>query len=253
MRPAPPDRQRAALRLFVEAPLAVGATVALTPGQTHYLQTVMRRQDGNALLLFNGRDGEWRATLASARRDVSAKVVARTLPQAPAADLWLVFAPVKRAPLDFIARAATELGASALVPVLTRRTAVGRVNVERLRANAVEAAEQCGRLSVPECSTPARFNDVLADWPPERRLLVCDETGAGAPVAEALAGVRGEPGPWAVLTGPEGGFAADEVATLARVPQALRVNLGPRTLRAETAAVCALACLQALAGDWRSA
>ncbi len=253
MRRAPPDRQRAPPRLYVEAPLAAGATVALGAGQAHYLKAVMRRKDGDGLLLFNGRDGEWRATLASAGRDATAEVAAQTGPQAAAADLWLVFAPVKRAPLDFIARAATELGVSSLMPVLTRRTVAARVNVARLRANAIEAAEQCGRLTVPECRAPARLEDVLAEWPPARRLLVCDESGGGAPVAEALAGARREPGPWAVLTGPEGGFAAEEIAALARVPEALRVDLGPRTLRAETAAIAALACLQALAGDWRGA
>ncbi len=246
--------ERARLRLFVEAPLAAGRTVDLAPAQAHYVVNIMRRREGESLLLFNGRDGEWRAEVDAARRGrrCTATVVEPTRPQAPEPDLWLMFAPVKRAPIDLIARGATELGVSALWPVLTRRTAVSRVNLARLRANATEAAEQCGRLTVPECFAPAPLAEALADWPPERRLLVCDESGAGAPVARALtAGTADATAPWAVLTGPEGGLAAAELAALAAVPEVARVSLGPRTLRAETAALAALACWQALVGDWR--
>ena len=246
--------ERARLRLFVEAPLAAGRTVDLAPAQAHYVVTVMRRREGESLLLFNGRDGEWRAEIDAARRGrrCTATVVEPTRPQSPEPDLWLMFAPVKRAPIDLIARGATELGVSALWPVLTRRTAVSRVNLARRRANATEAAEQCGRLTVPECFAPAPLAEALADWPPERRLLVCDESGAGAPVARALtAGTADATAPWAVLTGPEGGLAAAELAALAAVPEVARVSLGPRTLRAETAALAALACWQALVGDWR--
>ncbi len=180
--------ERARLRLFVEAPLAAGRTVDLAPAQAHYVVDVMRRREGESLLLFNGRDGEWRAEVDAARRGrrCTATVVEPTRPQAPEPDLWLMFAPVKRAPIDLIARGATELGVSALWPVLTRRTAVRRVNLARLRANATEAAEQCGRLTAPECFAPTPLAAALADWPPERRLLVCDESGAGAPVARAL-------------------------------------------------------------------
>ncbi len=238
------------IRLYVEAPLAGGAEVALGAGQAHYLGAVMRRRPGDTVLLFNGRDGEWRAEIAALdRKRATARAFEQTRPQAAEPDLWLLFAPVKRTPLDRIARMATELGVAALWPVFTQNTAARRVNLERLRANAIEAAEQCGRLDVPDCFEPAPLDAVLAGWPAGRRLLVCDESGGGAPVAEALDGA--EPGPWAVVTGPEGGFAADETVALAALPGTLRVSLGPRTLRAETAVAAALACLQALAGDWR--
>jgi 16S rRNA (uracil1498-N3)-methyltransferase len=157
---------------------------------------------------------------------------------------------VKRAPIDAIAAKATELGVSALWPVFTRHTAVNRVNVQRLHANAVEAAEQCGRLTVPDVKEPRSLADVLADWPSGRVLMVCDETGAAPPVADALSGRR-EPR-WAVLTGPEGGFAESELDALGKLPFVTRVGLGPRVLRADTAAIAALACFQALAGDWRA-
>ena len=240
-------------RIYVDAPLGPGGAVALSAAQAHYLGAVMRRGAGDRLLLFNGRDGEWRAEIAAlGRKRAAATVESRTRPQADGPDLWLLFAPVKRTPIDRIARAATELGVSAILPVVTRRTAARRVNLDRLRANAVEAAEQCQRLSVPDCRAPVRLDEALADWPPDRRLLLCDETGAGNRIAEALDGALdcAPAGPWAVAVGPEGGFAADEIAALAALPGALRVGLGPRILRAETAAAAALACWQAIAGDW---
>ncbi len=255
----PPARQRdraaprPVLRLFVEAPLAARARIALSPDQGHYVATVMRRRAGDALLLFNGRDGEWRARIESAARGraVAALVETRTRPQDAPPDLWLLFAPVKRAPVDHIARLVTELGVAALRPVVTRRT-VARLNLARLRANAIEAAEQCGRLQVPDCAAPEPLERLLAAWPAERRLLFCDETGGGAPVAEALAGPRSGRGgePWAIAIGPEGGFAPEEAAMLRALPQSLAVSLGPRILRAETAAAAALALWQALRGDW---
>ncbi|MFP6744567.1 MAG: RsmE family RNA methyltransferase, partial [Alphaproteobacteria bacterium] len=180
--------------------------------------------------------------------------VAQNRPQTPEPDLWLLFAPVKRAPVDFMARMATELGVSALWPVLTRHTAARRVNLDRLRANAMEAAEQCGRLSLPEVFEPATLDTVIDQWPVGRRLLMCDESGTGAPAATALAGVapEGDKGEaWAVIIGPEGGFAAAEAAAMAALPGTVRTGLGPRILRAETAVAAALACWQALAGDWR--
>ena len=239
-----------AIRLYVEAPLAAGGEVALTPAQAHYLGTVMRRSAGDTFLLFNGRDGEWRAEIAAiGRKRATATALERTRPQAAGPDLWLLFAPLKRTPIDHIARMATELGVAALWPVFTRNAAARRVNLGRLRANAIEAAEQCGRLDVPDCFEPASLDAVLAGWPAGRRVLLCDGSGGGAPLAEALDGA--EPGPWAVVIGPEGGFAADEAAALAALPGCLRVGLGPRTLRAETAAAAALACWQTLAGDWR--
>ena len=237
------------LRLFVEFPLSPGVGVALAPAQAHYLGAVMRRGPGDGLLLFNGRDGEWRAEISDLKRRSRASVVVteQTRGQAAEPDLWLLFAPVKRTPVDLIARCATELGVSALMPVITQRTDAKRLNLERLRANAVEAAEQCGRLTVPDCAAPSALARRLADWPAERRLLLCDESG-GVPVAEALGGAA--PGPWAVIIGPEGGFANEEFDAMAAMKQTLRVGLGPRTLRAETAVAAALSSWQALVGDW---
>ncbi len=246
MTPEPPR-----LRLFVPDALAAGGQVALSPAQAHYLGTVMRARAGAALALFNGRDGEWRAVLTEcARRRAAARVEAPLRPQAPEPDLWLLFAPMKGGRVDGVVEKATELGASAVLPVLTRRSVVTRVNVERLRAHAVEAAEQCERLSVPEVGEARPLARLLADWPPGRRLLVMDESGAGAPLAEALADMP--EGPAALLTGPEGGFDHSELDALGSLPFITRVGLGPRILRADTAAVAALACFQALRGDWRA-
>ncbi len=245
-----------AARLFVEGDLAAGAEVPLAEGQAHYLRNVLRRADGAPLLLFNGRDGEWRATLVmQGKKAASAHVGERTRPQAAEPDLWLCFAPIKRARIDMIAEKATELGVSVLQPVLTRHTAVERVNVERLRANAVEAAEQTERLSVPEVRAPVDLMRLLAGWPGERRLLVCDETGGGPPVAPALGGLdpAARAAPWAILLGPEGGFDATELAAVRRIKEVTSVGLGPRILRADTAAIAALACWQALMGDWQLA
>ena len=238
------------LRLFVDSPLQPGAAVALTPAQTHYLGTVMRRTVGDGLLLFNGRDGEWRAEISDLKRGRrgAAEVGEQTRGQGFEPDLWLLFAPVKRTPVDHIARFATELGVSALMPVITRRTNAKRLNLDRLRANAVEAAEQCGRLTVPDCAAPVALDQRLADWPAERRLMLCDESG-GAPVAEALE--KTKPGPWAVIIGPEGGLAKEEIEAMAAMKQTVRVSFGTRILRVDTAVAAALTCWQALAGDWR--
>lgn len=239
------------VRLFVEDDLSAGCTVGLSPPQSHYVANVMRYGRGDRVALFNGRDGEWQARIDGVGRGWCSVAVADCLrPFASGPDLWLVMAPVKRAPLDFTAAKATELGVSAVWPVFTRRTAVSRINQNRLRANLIEAAEQCGRLDVPTIREPASLDRVLADWPGERRILLCDETGAGIPIAEALQDAPN--GPWAVLTGPEGGFARDELDALAKLPFAVSVGLGPRILRAETAALAALACWQAWLGDWRA-
>lgn len=240
-------------RLFVEQPLAAGAAFALAPAQAHYVTRVMRRKPGDALSLFNGRDGEWRAEIGPGRKGCAVSVVACARPQAAGPDVWLVFAPVKRAPIDLIAEKATELGVAALCPVITRHTEARRVNLDRLRANAIEAAEQCGRLDVPDCRAPVALDDMITGWPDGRRVLLCDETGGGAPIAAALADAARAPDvPWAIIAGPEGGFAADEIRSLAALPGVLRVGLGPRILRAETAALAALACWQAALGDWRA-
>ena len=242
------------MRLFVEADLSAGIEAALSEAQAHYLRHVMRRDEGAGLLLFNGRDGEWQARLSlRGKKAAVAEVGERTREQAAEPDVWLCFAPVKRARIDYIAEKATELGIAVLQPVLTQHTAVERVNVERLRANAVEAAEQTERLSVPEVRAPVDLMRLLVDWPAERRLLMCDETGGGPPIAQALAGLddAARAAPWAIVIGPEGGFAQAELAALRRMKNVMAVGLGPRILRADTAALAALACWQALVGDWR--
>jgi 16S rRNA (uracil1498-N3)-methyltransferase len=240
------------IRLFVEDDLAPGGITALAPAQAHYLRNVMRLAPGASLLLFNGRDGEWRARIAILGKGKSACAIEeQTRPQAAEPDLWLLFAPIKRAPLDLLAQKATELGVAALWPVFTQRTAVARINEARLRANAIEGAEQSGRLSVPAIIPAAPLEHALARWPDRRRLLLCDETGAGEPIAAALGRLAAEPGPAAILTGPEGGFTPSELDRLRKLSICTAVGLGPRTLRADTAALAALACWQALAGDWR--
>jgi 16S rRNA (uracil1498-N3)-methyltransferase len=239
------------IRLFVESDLAAGASLALDTAQTHYVMHVLRRGVSDVVHLFNGRDGEWRARIERANRNAcSVTLLDQVRAQAPEPDLWLAFAPVKRAPIDAIATKATELGVAALCPVLTQHTAVTRVNVQRLRANAIEAAEQCGRLTVPEVHEPMALGDLLAQWPADRSLMLCDETGSAPSVADALAGRTG--GKWAVLIGPEGGFAQSELDAVGKLPFVTAVGLGPRLLRADTAAIAALACLQALVGDWRA-
>ncbi len=248
-------------RLYVEDALAAGATVALDRDRAPYLRNVLRAEAGDRVGLFNGRDGEWRAALSGlSRNGATLTAEGRTRAQAPEPDLWLVFAPVKRARIDFIAEKATELGVSALVPVMTRRTVVARVNTGRLRANAVEAAEQTERLSVPDVHEPMAIDRLLSGWPRERRILLCAEAGAARPVADVLRELANESqdapeqgfSPWAVMTGPEGGFAPAELDGLAKLPFVTAVGLGPRILRADTAALAALACFQAILGDGSS-
>ncbi len=238
------------IRLFVEAGLAEGARVDLSAAQAHYLGHVMRLGPGAPVVAFNGRDGEWRTRIESLEKNRGALAAeARTRPQHPEPGPWLAFAPLKKARTDFIAEKATELGASRLWPVFTRRTASIRVNPGRLRARAVEAAEQCGRLSVPEVAEPVDLERLIAQWPAGRRLLVLDETGQGEPIAAVLA-APGADAACGFLAGPEGGFEDAELDALDKLPFATRVGLGPRTLRAETAALAALACWQATHGDW---
>lgn len=235
-------------RLFVTADLAAGATVELSPDQTHYLRNVMRLGEGDAVALFNGRDGEFRARLARfGKRDARAVVEAVSRAQAAEPDLWLVFAPLKRARIDYLIEKATELGASALLPVMTQHTVVERLNLDRLRAHAIEAAEQSERLTVPVLAAPQPLTALLAAWDPTRRIMLCDESGTAPPVATALVGVTASS--WAVLIGPEGGFAETELDALRKLPFVSPVNLGPRILRADTAALAGLAVLQALRGE----
>jgi 16S rRNA (uracil1498-N3)-methyltransferase len=237
-------------RLFTAAPLSAGARASLDTDQAHYLRNVLRLGKGDRIALFNGRDGEWAAVIvALSKKGGEAEVEALLRPPAAEPDLWLLFAPIKHARVDYLAQKAAELGVARLVPVLTDRTMVSRVNTDRLAANALEAAQQTGRLTVPEVAAPMRLADVLAGWDAARRVMLCDESGSGPPVFEGLRGVsRG--GPWAVLIGPEGGFSEGELDVLRKLDFVTPVSLGPRLLRADTAAVAALACWQAALGDW---
>lgn len=241
-------------RLFVEADLAAGAQVELSREQANYLLNVLRLRDGDAIHVFNGRHGEWAARLAArGRRDAALEPTQSVRPQEAACDLHYLFAPLKHARLDYMVQKATEMGASRLRPVITRRTQAARVNTERMRANAVEAAEQCGVLNIPAVDEPAKLEAAIAGWPPDRRLVFCDEDAApGDPVAALRTACPGDaPPPLAVLVGPEGGFDPSERRMLLALPGAIAISLGPRILRADTAAVAALAVVQAALGDWR--
>jgi len=241
-------------RLHVDEPLAAGTTLGLDHGRAHFLRTVLRLKRGDRLAVFNGQDGEWLAAIDGLGKGwCSLAVLEQRRQAAPEPDLWLLFAPIKRARLDFLVEKATELGCARLQPVITRRTNVSRVNLERLAATAREAAEQCERLTLPEVMPPEDLMKLLAHWPSERRLLLCAEAGSAAPLAEALRQVEGQQtgvqGSWAVLTGPEGGFDQSELDALSKLPFVTPVGLGPRVLRADTAALAALATWQALLGD----
>lgn len=241
------------LRLYVDAALGEGQSVVIEEGQAHYLLHVMRAKLGDRLNLFNGRDGEWVAEISAiAKRNCTVTCTRLLEPQSEVPDLWLVFAPVKKTPADYLTQKAVELGVQVLQPIFTRRTIVTRVNTERMLANAVEAAEQSGRVTVPEIREPIALDKLLGSWPAERRILFCDEAGDARPIAEALLQIRGESdhGPWAVFTGPEGGFDPAERALLRAQSHVTPVSLGPRILRADTAALAALSVWQALAGDW---
>ncbi len=236
-------------RLYVPFALAAGVTQLLDRDQTHYLETVMRARQGEHVALFNGRDGEWLAEIVTTgKRTCQISVLSLLRPQALEPDIWLLFAPIKRARLDFIAEKATELGVSGLWPVFTHRTIVTRIKGERMAANALEAAEQTERLTLPQIFEAAPLEKVLSAWPAERQLLYMDETGAGEAIAHVLP--RLPRGPMAILVGPEGGFDKSELDALRNLAFSVAVGLGPRVLRADTAALAALACWQALCGDW---
>ncbi len=239
-----------AQRLYVEADLAADARVSLTREQANYLMNVLRLKSGEQILIFNGRDGEWRAALEPvSRRDAVLQVVLRQRAQTGGPDLHYLFAPLKRSRLDYMVQKATELGVARLQPVLTRYTMAERVNGQRMRANVIEAAEQCGILRVPEVAEPVPLQRLLAAWDPTRRLIFCDEAAPIRDPVQALAAVP--PGPLAVLIGPEGGFSPEERAALTALPSVTRLSLGPRIMRADTAAVAALALVNAVLGDWR--
>ena len=237
-------------RLFVKSPLRAGAQIALEAPQAHYLANVLRLKPGDQILLFNGVDGEWCARLANlTKKKVAVTAEHQTRAQEHGSDLHYLFAPIKRARLDYMAQKATEMGVSLLQPVLTRRTVAERVKTDRLHANAVEAAEQCGILRVPDVAAPTKLEALLQDWDGNRLLVFADEAAASASPLDVLAAQ--DPRPLAVLIGPEGGFEPEERARLLRQPFVIPVSLGPRIMRADTAAVACLALVNAVLGDWR--
>jgi 16S rRNA (uracil1498-N3)-methyltransferase len=240
------------IRLYVTDDLTAGQAIVLPEGQAHYLRHVMRLAGGDQVLAFNGRDGEWRARLeAVGKRGAALALEARTRAQTLGPDLDLVVALVKRARLETIVEKAAELGARRVRLAITERTNAERTNAQRLSAIAAEAAEQTGRLDAPQVVPPEKLDRLLADWPADRPLMFCDEAGEAPPALEALAGQSG--GPWAILIGPEGGFSPAERARIRGLPQAVPVSLGPRILRADTAAISALTLWQAALGDLKRA
>jgi 16S rRNA (uracil1498-N3)-methyltransferase len=237
-------------RLFVDGGLSASANISCGGEQANYLRNVLRLKRGDEILVFNGRDGEWRAKLDTAgKRDAVLNVIEQTRAQQDGPDIDYLFAPLKRARLDYMVQKAAEMGVARLRPVLTHRTVAERVNLERMRANAIEAAEQCGILHVPDVAQPARLEPVIATWDASRSLIFCDEDSNGRDPIGALK--RVPPGRLAVLIGPEGGFDAWERALLANKSYVTRISLGPRILRADTAAIAALALVNAILGDWR--
>jgi 16S rRNA (uracil1498-N3)-methyltransferase len=241
----------AKIRLYVEHPLGEGQSVPLEKGQAHYLFGVMRQTVGNDVLLFNGQDGEWRATIAEAgKRGGTLICAAQTAPLRMPPDLWLMFAPIKKARTDFIVEKATEMGAARIIPVMTEFTNAGRVQRDRLQAHAIEAAEQCGGTFVPEVAEAVKLDRLLDGWDTDRQIMFCDEALAGADAG--LAGSADTATPWAILIGPEGGFSDRERTRLHKLEHAHAVTLGPRILRADTAAVAAMTVWQQALGDWKN-
>lgn len=246
-----PDLDFRAPRLFVDTPLREGEKIALERNQSNYLGNVLRLSSGETILVFNGRDGEWKAAIEGRKRPDGLTILARTRPQDALPDIAYVFAPLKHARLDYMVQKAVEMGASLLQPVLTRHTQVSRVNGERMRANVIEAAEQCGILSVAAVAEPIPLERYLDKREKKRLLVFCDEAADIHDPIEALRQELDAADGIDILIGPEGGFADEERALLLRQPRTLRLSLGPRILRADTAGVAALALVQAVLGDWR--
>jgi 16S rRNA (uracil1498-N3)-methyltransferase len=244
-------RTHAALpRLYVEPDLVAGGQLTLGKEQSLYLAAVLRKGVGDEVVLFNGRDGAWLCRLtADSKKSVGLELVERIAAQTPVSDLWYGFAPLKTERLDYVVQKAVEMGAGTIQPVLTRFTQVSRLKHERLLANAIEAAEQCEVLSVPRVEHEVTLERLLDSWPAERALIFADEGEASSSPVETLAGLKGRP--VGLLVGPEGGFAEEERARLRALPFVVPISLGPRILRADTAAVAALAVIQATIGDWR--
>ena len=233
-------------RLFVDAELAAGP-LRIDGPQAHYLVQVMRIKPGDPVKLLDDRSGEWLGVAASVgKRDLTLDVTEMLRPREPVPDLWLAFAPIKKGPIDWLVEKACELGVDRLLPVVTHRTIVDRLNLERLRANMIEAAEQCGRTALPSIAEPVKLKALLRDWPEGRTIFFADENG-GEPAAAAM---RSRPGPAAILVGPEGGFDAEEREAIRAHPQTVGIALGPRILRAETAAAAAISLWMGASGDW---
>lgn len=234
-------------RLFVEAALSDGLQLPIAGPQAHYLIGVMRLKQGAPVKLFDDQTGEWLSEVAIlGKRDLILRVDGQLRPREQVPDLWLLAAPIKKGRIDLVAEKACELGVARFQPVITRRTVIDRINLDRLRAHMIEAAEQCGRTALPELAEPVKLANMLKDWPTQRTLYFADESG-GAPMTEAI-----RPGPAAILIGPEGGFDEEERAAIRAVPQAVPFSLGPRILRAETAAIAAVSVWMAVAGDWKN-
>jgi len=250
----------AAQRLFIDAPLAAGAAIEIDREQANYLLNVLRLGENDGILVFNGADGEWLARIAPTGRKSARLVVERNVrAQDRPGNVHYLFAPLKHARLDYMIQKAVEMGAARLQPVLTRRTQAQRVNLERMRSNAIEAAEQCGIMTIPQIDDTITLERLLRDWPADRRLVFCDEdTAVAEPFAaltQAFASRPAAEDSWptvAVIVGPEGGFDDAERKALAELPGSVSISLGPRVLRADTAAVAALAIVQAAIGDWRT-
>src|SRR5580692_4696633 len=245
-----PDHDFRSPRLYIDAPLGEGRAIVLEREHSNYLGNVLRLAAGDNVLVFNGRDGEWRASIAGRKRPDSLTITAQTRPQDRLPDLAYVFAPLKHARLDYMVQKAVEMGASSLQPVLTRFTQVARVNGERMRANVSEAAEQCGILSIAAVAEPVALDRYLGQRPPQRLLVFCDEAADATNPLQTLRSNATASTGIDVLIGPEGGFAEEERSLLLRQPRILRLSLGPRILRADTAGVAALALVQAALGDW---
>ncbi|MEE8259339.1 MAG: 16S rRNA (uracil(1498)-N(3))-methyltransferase [Sphingomonadales bacterium] len=240
----------AKIRLYVADPLRRGDALTLTGPKAHYVATVMRQKVGTHVLLFNGVDGEWLCRIETAnKKEVVLAVKENTRTQAPEPDLWLVFAPIKKGRIDYLAEKATELGVSRLIPVKTERTVISRVKTSRLLANAREAAEQCERLTVPKVAEMESLESLLTNWPSGRNLLFCDEQKEDPPILEALKTQKPET-PWGILIGPEGGFSKGERSLIRSFRYCIPTSLGPRVLRADTAAFAAISLWQAAIGDW---
>lgn len=237
------------IRIYTQNQLDKNQLIELSPEQSHYLCNVMRQKAGEELSLFNGVDGQWSGEIISiSKKNCSVQLKIQTKPQKSEPDIWLCFAPVKNSPINNLVQKATELGVSKLIPVYTQRTVISRVNTDRLNLIAIEAAEQSHRLNLPEIAEPVKLANLLNNWPEDRGLIVCDESGGGISFASALKSPKYDK--YAILIGPEGGFSQSEFELMKKKPYIVGVSMGPRILRADTAAIVALACYMNILGDW---